>query len=330
MEPCRCSKVSILQDRLDLIEKQLSTVIQLATNGNSQQPTPSAGAYCLSGIPDPQQSTGCEVRGQEANRKVDGHIFRDSNCQTHRYHGPGTLLSLCNRFRRAVTRPLLSLLEGSNPTNNGNAGDNSDDDNDDEDNESSSNSPGCQVIKQHLSHLSWEAGKEASDSSARSDKFSIRLPAKQLVLMVQGQFFQHCPWASEVFCQHRFLENVKNVYSRPFVEEDEPWALCLHTITLLVLGPEVLMQDHSPSGFRAWHAILANYPCALSAPKLINLQTLILLVSLFKFRSVSTTQPGIANWNLRPNLPSNISLCRLRNCFIPKRVFWRRQWVSIG
>lgn len=272
----RCSKVSTLQDRLGLIEKQLATVIHLVATGDSQQSTPNASADCLSGTPDPHPSTVDEERGQEASRKIDGHIFRDSNYRTHRYHGPGTLLFLCNRFRRAVTRPLSTLLDGSKPSSNGNIDEDCDDD------ASSSDSPGCQAAKQHLSHLSWEAGKEASDCSARSDNFSVRLPAKQLALMVQGQFFQHCPWASDVFCQPRFLENIESVYARPFLEEDQPWALCLHTITLLVLGPEVLMQDHSPSGFRAWHATLSSYPSVLAAPKLINLQTLILLVRIPK------------------------------------------------
>jgi hypothetical protein len=178
-----------------------------------------------------------------------------------RYYGPGTLLAHCDRFRR-------TLLESNGDT---------------------INHPIQEGLEQHLNILCSEAGSEESISGARPTQMTaMQLPPKQLFMVVQSQFFQHCHYATDIFVPSRFRMKVEELYARPLMAGDEAWAICLHTLTLLVLGPEATMISQElctgPSGLLAVHAAVAN-PGMLVAPQLINVQTLTLLVrkSLFLF-----------------------------------------------
>jgi hypothetical protein len=151
------------------------------------------------------------------------------------------------------------------------------------------------AIENRLNDVCLEAGDESRGRThlgdANSDQsMPTHLPPRQLFLVAQSQFFQNCPWASELFAAARFRDQVERLYSGPLTPEDEPWALCLHTIALLVLGPEVQMidQNHmdkshlyskqsSPSRLIGWQANFSNRPILLQ-PRLITVQTLALLV----------------------------------------------------
>jgi len=133
--------------------------------------------------------------------------------------------------------------------------------------------------------MCFEAGIEDS-FNLQSDHVTIRLPPKQFLLTIQTQYFQQADYTTDIFVQSCFWSNVERIYSRPFTPADEPWAICLNTIILLVLGSESIAEGNDPlAGSQFAQPFLLTIRTALSnprvlmAPKLVNIQALALLVS---------------------------------------------------
>lgn len=201
--------------------------------------------------------------------QTDRHIVRSSSNLTDRYHGPCTLLALCNEF----SDTLLSAQQAQSPTSTSR-------------DSTSSNTPVINdAAKGLLDLIRLEASTEDS-IDLQADPIPIRLPPKQFLLMAQTQFFQQVDYATDIFVQAHFWSNVERVYSRPFTSADEAWAICFNTIILLVLGPDSSSQDcDSMIGSQFVRPFLLTVRSALSNPrilmaaKIVNVQALALLVS---------------------------------------------------
>lgn len=126
-----------------------------------------------------------------------------------------------------------------------------------------------------------------------NDHFPAQLPPKQQAIAAVNYYFQHIDYATDIFVQRNLFSNLERIYSQPHRPGDDIWAVCLRAITLLVLGMEISTQ--------AGNALFGNFACSmlpsraalvssslLNTPRLINVQTLILLVSLNSFVSAST------------------------------------------
>jgi hypothetical protein len=142
-----------------------------------------------------------------------------------------------------------------------------------------------EAVKDLLTRMCFEAGIEDS-FNLQSDHVPIRLPPKQFLLTIQTQYFHQADYTTDIFVQSCFWSNIERIYIRPFTPADEPWAICLNTIILLVLGSESTAVGNDPLAGSQFvqpflltiRAALSN-PRVLMAPKLVNIQALALLVS---------------------------------------------------
>ncbi|KAM3067378.1 hypothetical protein ACMFMG_005266 [Clarireedia jacksonii] len=106
--------------------------------------------------------------------------------------------------------------------------------------------------------------------------------SKQQAIAAVGHFFQHLDCTTDIFVQSDLLANLERVYSRPMGLGDDVWAICFKVITLLVLGMEISAQKTNAlfgdfaRSFLPSRAALVNSRL-LTTPRLINVQTLILL-----------------------------------------------------
>jgi hypothetical protein len=108
------------------------------------------------------------------------------------------------------------------------------------------------------------------------------LPQKQAVTAV-GHFIQHVDCTTDIFVPQNLMSNLERVYSQPQQPGDDAWAVCFNVITLLVLGMEIstqaptaLVGDFARSLLPSRAALVSSR--LLTTPRLINVQTLILLV----------------------------------------------------
>lgn len=194
------------------------------------------------------------------------------NDSIDRYHGPCTLLALCNSFSDTILSE--QWTPGPPPGK-----DESQKSNKQEDLAKN------EAVKDVLVRMCLEASIEES-FDLQPNHTPIRLPPKQFLYMIQNQCFQQADYATDIFVQSSFWSNVERIYSRPFTSADKAWAICFNTLILLVLGSEVQTQNNDPLfesqfvlPFLSTVRTALNNPRVLMAPKLINVQALTLLVS---------------------------------------------------
>ena len=199
---------------------------------------------------------------------TDRHIVRNWSNLSDRYHGPCTLLALCNEFRST----LLSMQSVQAP---------------------SSAESEYQRHRRHNSPVINDAAKDLLELICREagieecfdlqgDPTPIRLPPKQLLLIAQTRFFQQADYATDLFIQSCFQSNVERVYNEPLAPHDEAWAICFNMMIVLVLGPGSLNENVGSQFVRPYlmivHSALSN-PRILMATRIVNVQALALLVS---------------------------------------------------
>jgi hypothetical protein len=202
---------------------------------------------------------------------TDRHIVRSQGDLIDRYHGPCTLFALCKEFCDTVERQMRSASSQSQPQQ----GD-------------------LQVcvarneeLKDLLSRLYLGVSVEEMFDLAPGYN-PVPLPHKRFLLMAQTQFFQQADYTTDVFVQSNFLSHVERIYSLPSTLADEGWAVCFNVIMLLVLGFEhstgsndLLMGSQLVQPFVVTVRMALSNPRLLTAPKLINVQALTLLVGFF-------------------------------------------------
>jgi hypothetical protein len=180
----------------------------------------------------------------------DTHIFRNRVDMADRYHGLSSLFVACNRFR-------VRVLSASN----------------------AAKSAPLQDMLQQLCEISGQT--ESFPSS--NEQGPIQLLPKHQAIAAVDQFFQHLDYSTDLFVRSNLLAKLESIYAHPMDPGNDVWAVCFRVITLLALGMEIschasnaLLGDFARSLLPS-RAGLVNSRL-LTTPRLINVQTLILLV----------------------------------------------------
>lgn len=203
----------------------------------------------------------------------DRYIIQIQDDGVEYYRGPCSLESLCCEFRSFMR----------------------------ERTKSDSNSNGSHTNQQILDQICASTSKLAHFQE--SDTANTLLPPKPFLLMSCPLFFQQQDTIVDIFDQALFWKNVHRVYSRPLAQTDSPWAVCFTVIILLVLGQDqhILMTSDPVMRSQLVGPLITSIRRSstsirlLMAPKLINVQALILLVSCIIESSFLNFQPVYLN-----------------------------------
>jgi hypothetical protein len=141
------------------------------------------------------------------------------------------------------------------------------------------------LLNNHLDSLCHAASMNYDLDWSLDVDCSITLPPKQLLLMAQSQFFQRVDYSTNVFVQSHFLNQVERVYTQPLTAKSETWAVCFNVIILLGIGCDSINDTvENLEGVHFVQPFLSavrggfNHPRILTIPRLINVQTVTLLV----------------------------------------------------
>jgi hypothetical protein len=192
---------------------------------------------------------------------ADVQVFHNHADMVERCHGPSSLFVLCNHFRlRALA---ANGAEDHNNNNNHSA-----------------------ALQDMLQNLCQIAGSTEPFPSY-SDQTAIKLLPKQHAMTAVEHFIQHVDCTTDLFVPGNLRAQLDRVYesAAPAKPGDDVWMICFKVITLLVLGmeistqaPTVLVGDFARSLLPS-RASLVNSRL-LTTPRLINVQTLVLLVGI--------------------------------------------------
>ncbi|KAF2827804.1 hypothetical protein CC86DRAFT_347591 [Ophiobolus disseminans] len=235
-------------------------------------------------VPEDSGEGGSPDDSSPASRDaIELHIFRNRVDMTDRYHGPSSLFSLCNHFR-------IRALECTPPKH-----------------------PRLDM----LHNLCEIAGVTESFPFSTDQPLTHLLP-KQQVVTALNFFFQHLDCTIDIFVQSNLLSNLERVYSQPPTPDDDPWVVCFKAITLLVLGTEISRRSDNALFGDFTRSILPSRvglvnSRLLSTPRLINVQTLIILSvaaerfdppgwgeSLFSYACLLAKTMGLQHANIPP------------------------------
>lgn len=198
----------------------------------------------------------------------DRYVRTNSNDSGESYYGPGSLVDLCHDFQISVRDSIKAQRDlhsaSIDPQNRH-----------------------YQDIDSRLEQLCREASDDGNlveeSSISTSEDLVTALPPKPVVLAAASQFFQQVDFVTDIFDETTFRANLDHVYSEPFA--DPPWAICCRVVILLVCATELvtsgsqsllggLARPYLTDGLSA-----VAYRRLGTTPRLINVQTLILLVS---------------------------------------------------
>jgi hypothetical protein len=182
---------------------------------------------------------------------TDLHVFHNQVDMVDYYHGPLSLFVLCKQFRSSA----LSVI---------------------------SNAECGAPLQDMLQNLCERAGV-LEPFPPFGDQPVINLLPKQQATTIIGHFFQHVDCVTDVFVKSNLLAHVERIYSQSIEPRDDVWAICLQAITVLVWGMEISAQagnglfgDFARSFLPSRAALVSSR--LLTTPRLINVQTLIILV----------------------------------------------------
>ncbi|TGO49657.1 hypothetical protein BCON_0204g00080 [Botryotinia convoluta] len=180
---------------------------------------------------------------------ADFHVFYNQTDRIDYYHGPLSLFVLCKQFRSCAVSA----------------------------NDAECNTP----LQDMLQNLCERAGVVEPFPPFGSQPVINLLPKQQLTTII-GHFFQHVDCAADIFVKSNLLAQVERIYSHNPEPGDDVWAICFQAITVLVWGMEISAQSGNglfgdfARSFLPSRAALVNSRL-LTTPRLINVQTLILL-----------------------------------------------------
>lgn len=206
----------------------------------------------------------------------------DAYAVSDRYHEPCTLPALCNELRDLNLKTQMSSSSPTSAPASGIATPRTSVSSFREDLTRKETANG--LLATLCSAVSTEEPLDLTDDPSVNPV--ILLPPKQFLVMACTPFFQQEDPAIDLFCQSTFWANVERVYSKPFTSADDAWALCFNNIILLVLGAghpgfgsgSVMGSQFAMPFISTMRCALA-YPNLFTAPKLINVEALALLVS---------------------------------------------------
>lgn len=208
-----------------------------------------------------EEGTQAESPVSPTDDLAHSHIFHSDVDMVDRYHGISSPFALCSRLY------LRTMTEAKSMESNDLLG--------------------------LLRDLCEKAGG-TEPFPTYNDQFPTQLPPKQQAIAAVNYYFKHIDCTTDIFVHKNLLDNLERVFSQPHRPGDDTWAVCLKVIILLVLGMEISTQagnalfgDFACSMLPSRASLISSY--LLNTPRLINVQTLILLVSLiFVFLRVST------------------------------------------
>lgn len=254
-----------LQDRLNHIESHLGRLSVAGPNSDrgelsSEALTAQGSSSRRSPVDDYDDDDNDEEEDEDDEEEAFSRprntsrellVFRNQADMVDRYHGPSSLLVLCNHFRIQV--------------------------------QAAGHTVGAGPLSDILQNVREIAGSTELFPSGCDHSPDYPLPKQQAITAI-SHFFQHINCSTDIFVQRNLLANLERVYAEPERHRDDGWATCFKAITLLVLGIEVsaqagnaLFSDFARSCLPSRTAMVN--PRLLSTPRLINVQTLILLVS---------------------------------------------------
>jgi Fungal Zn(2)-Cys(6) binuclear cluster domain. len=262
----RCDSVEILQERLQTIESHLGRLSNGLNSGltsevafltpSSSRGSNSIGDRATEGNDRDESDNGDDDLALDSLRSLpdmdmpDLQISRNHSDMVDRYHGRSSLFVLCSRFR-------IQALATSSINVSG-------------------------TLRDILQNICDIAGSTEPFPPFSDNPLIKLLPQKQAVTAV-GHFIQHVDCTTDIFVPQSLMGNLERVYSQPQQPGDEAWAVCFNVITLLVLGMEIstqaptaLVGDFARSLLPSRAALVSSR--LLTTPRLINVQTLILLV----------------------------------------------------
>ena len=113
------------------------------------------------------------------------------------------------------------------------------------------------------------------------DGSPVDLPPRSLLAMACIPFFQSDDFATDLFDQDCFRQNVERIYGHPYRSQDAAWAVCFNLVILLGLGVDQpvsssrdFMRPFLLNAMRAYVSMTI-----VLTPELIHVQALALLVS---------------------------------------------------
>ncbi|KAH8703682.1 hypothetical protein BGW36DRAFT_355095 [Talaromyces proteolyticus] len=182
---------------------------------------------------------------------TDLHVFHNQVDMVDYYHGPMSLFVLCKQFRSCALS--VSNAECGAPL----------------------------PLQDMLQNLCEKAGV-LEPFPPFGDQPVINLPPKQQAATIIGHFFQHVDRVTDIFVKSNLLAHVERIYLQSTEPRDDVWAICLQAITVLVWGMEISAQagnglfgDFARSFLPSRAALVSSR--LLTTPRLINVQTLIIL-----------------------------------------------------
>lgn len=245
----RCNNVEGLDDRLLGIEDMLCRIVASLKKDQGSQATSnglkrSSSSASLSSSPSSGSSD-------------DGSDCEDPSSH---YRGPLSLKDLCRDLKDELSASLndsrLSLEQGEQSS-----------------------------TVDHLMQQMCQTASTAPEAPHQQNNDVPRLPSRQHITKAQAQFFRQTDAVTDIFVQENFLTNLERIYTTPYQQADEPWIICFKAIVLLVLGLELAdASTNSIFGGLAGSFLLPGgaplvNSSLLTAPQLVNVQALILLVS---------------------------------------------------
>jgi hypothetical protein len=223
-----------------------------ASSGSPQQHTTHED-HSDGGLDDESQS--------DTDDASDLHIFRNEIDMADRYHGPSSLFVLCKQIRTHFTGASKATTCGAH-------------------------------LEELLQNLCEVAGA-SEPFSFRNDQPPTHLVPKRQAVTAVGHFLQHLDVRTDIFSHNSLVANLERIYSQPPKPGDDAWATCFKVIALLVLGMELSAQaktalfgDFARSFLPSRAALVTS--SLLSTPRLINVQTLILLVNINSLHGFAT------------------------------------------
>ncbi|KAE8353423.1 hypothetical protein BDV28DRAFT_148082 [Aspergillus coremiiformis] len=261
-----CDSIDQIQDRLYTIESRLDRLVEMRSRSMSRddissvrhsQPSlsiPGEDSEPSDSRPDTSQDDDDESMSSRSSlsRRADSikmQIFRNQSEMVDRYHGPSSLFTLCNQFR-------LRLLATPG----------------------AHDASGLPEISQNL----CEMAGVTEPFPAHSDQPPSHPLSKHQATTAVSQFLQNVDCVTDIFVPDNLRANLGRIDSQPAKPGDDAWAICFRVITLLVLGMEISSQvstalagDFARSLLPSRAALVTSR--LLTTPRLINIQTLILL-----------------------------------------------------
>ncbi|KAH8686618.1 hypothetical protein GQ44DRAFT_780951 [Phaeosphaeriaceae sp. PMI808] len=247
-----CDNFDLLQGRLGSMESNLARLAAATAQGNEKENETSSASSQQVVTRESNSDDELDDDGSQSDPDLgsDLHIFRNKIDMADRYHGPSSLFVLCKRIRTHFAAPAKATTSGTH-------------------------------LEDLLQSLCEAAG--ASDPfSFHTDQPSVHLVPKRQAATAVGHFLQHLDIRTDIFSHSNLLANLECIYSQPPKPGDDAWTSCFKAIALLVLGMELSAQAKNAlfgdfaRSFLPSRAALVN-SSLLSTPRLINVQTLILL-----------------------------------------------------